>query len=168
MGITLCDFNICDPEEGRLNVWNQPFTDGDLGKTAMFHSFFPYVLEIAQSDHSRRDSSALRVIRTLSKIDRILSIYPWLRHETSIVILSEKENIPSDHAAVRLVNQKPTHRGHQNKSIPIRKSKHPIFGSILQQLHDDHRFSPDPFCSLTVLPTQSQEDYKTTALKADT
>ena len=27
-------------------------------------------------------------------------------------------------------------------------SEHPIFGSILQQLHDDHRFSPDPFCAL--------------------
>ena len=27
-------------------------------------------------------------------------------------------------------------------------SKHPIFCSLLQQLHDDHRFSPDPFCAL--------------------
>ena len=27
-------------------------------------------------------------------------------------------------------------------------SKHPILGSILQQLHDDHRFSPDPVCAL--------------------
>ena len=27
-------------------------------------------------------------------------------------------------------------------------SKHPICGSILQQLHDDHRFSTDPFCAL--------------------
>ena len=27
-------------------------------------------------------------------------------------------------------------------------SKRPIFGSILQQLHNDHRFSPDPFCAL--------------------
>ena len=26
--------------------------------------------------------------------------------------------------------------------------KHSIFGSILQQLHDDHSFSPDPFCAL--------------------
>ena len=27
-------------------------------------------------------------------------------------------------------------------------SKHPIFDSILQQLHDDPSFSPDPFCAL--------------------
>ena len=27
-GVNLGDFNICDPEEGRFNVWNQTFTDG--------------------------------------------------------------------------------------------------------------------------------------------
>ena len=36
----------------------------------MFNSFFPYVLEVAQSDHARRDATALGVIRTLSRIDR--------------------------------------------------------------------------------------------------
>ena len=40
VGIILGDFNICDPEEGRFNVWNRTFTDGDAGKTALFHSFF--------------------------------------------------------------------------------------------------------------------------------
>ena len=59
VGIIWGDFNICDPEEGRFNVWNQSFTDGDPWKTAVFHSFFPYVLEIAQSDYTRRDSSAV-------------------------------------------------------------------------------------------------------------
>ena len=34
--IILGDFNICEPEEGRFNVW----TDGDPRKTALFHSFF--------------------------------------------------------------------------------------------------------------------------------
>ena len=42
----------------------------DPGKTAVFHSFFPHVLEVAQSDYTRRDSTALGVIRTLSTIDR--------------------------------------------------------------------------------------------------
>ena len=59
-----------------------------------------------------------------------------------------KKTIPSDHAAVRLVIQKPTHRGHQNQRIPSWMSKHPIFCSIVQQLHDGHRFSNDPFCAL--------------------
>ena len=87
VGIILGDFNICDPEEGRFNVWNQSFTDGDLGKTAVFHSFFPHVLEVAQLDYTRRDATALGAIRTLSRIDRIFIIYPWLNHEISIVIL---------------------------------------------------------------------------------
>ena len=60
---------------------------GDPGKTAVFHSFFPYVLEIAQSDYTRRDSSALGVIRTLSRTDRFLSIYPWPKHVISIALL---------------------------------------------------------------------------------
>ena len=57
----------------------------------------------------------------------------------------EKETIPSDHAAVHLVIQKPTNRGHQSKRHPSWMSKHPIFCSILQQRHDDHRCSTDHF-----------------------
>ena len=56
VGMIWGDFNICDPA----------FTDGDPRKTATFHSFFPHVVEIAQSDYTRRDSSALGIIRTLS------------------------------------------------------------------------------------------------------
>ena len=52
-------------------MWNQTVTDGDAGKIALFHSFFPPVLEIAQPDDTRRDSTALAIIRTLSSIDRI-------------------------------------------------------------------------------------------------
>ena len=53
-----------------------------------------------------------------------------------------KQTIPSDHAAVRLVIQKPTHRGHQSKRIPSWMSKHLVFGSILKRLHDDHLILP--------------------------
>ena len=82
-----------------------------------------------------------------------LSIYPWLKHEIPIALLmslrtSGRTAYLSDHAAVRLVIQKPTHRGHQSKRIPSWMSKHPIFCSILRQLHDDHIFSTDPFCAL--------------------
>ena len=59
LGIILGDFNICDLEEGRFNVWNQSFTDGDPGKTAVFHPFFPHVLEIALPDHTRRTTQPL-------------------------------------------------------------------------------------------------------------
>ena len=80
MGIILGDFNICDPEEGRFNVWNQIFTDGDPGKNAVFHSFFPHVLEVAQSDYNRRDATALASIVSLS-------IYLWLKHVISVALL---------------------------------------------------------------------------------
>ena len=63
------DFSICEPEKGRFNVWNQTFTDGDTGNAALFHSFFPRVLEIAQPDYTGRDSSVNELIRTLSRID---------------------------------------------------------------------------------------------------
>ena len=82
VGIILGDFNICDPEEERFNVWNQTFTDGDPRKTAV------HVLQIAPPDHTRRDATALGIIRTLSRIDRIfLSIYLWRKHEMFIVSL---------------------------------------------------------------------------------
>ena len=38
VGTIMGDFNFCEPEEGRFNVWNQTFTDGDTGKAALFHS----------------------------------------------------------------------------------------------------------------------------------
>ena len=39
VGIILGNFSFCVLEEGRFNVWNQTVTDGDPGKTAIFHSF---------------------------------------------------------------------------------------------------------------------------------
>ena len=66
---------------------------------------------------------------------------------THVVENLGKKTIPSDHAEVRIVIHKPTNRGHESKRIPSWMSKHPIFCSILQQLHDDHSFSPDPFCA---------------------
>ena len=59
-----------------------------------------------------------------------------------------KRSIPSDHAGVCMVSQKPTIRGHQGKRIPIWMSKHPGFCSILQWLHDGHQYSADPFGAL--------------------
>ena len=107
VGIILGDFNICDPEEGRFNVWNQTFTDGDPGKTAVFHSFFPHILEVAQSDYTRRDATALGVIRTLSRIDRIFINLPMagardFRCSSHVFENLGKGTVPSDdHAAVR-------------------------------------------------------------------
>ena len=70
---------FCGPEDGRFHVWKK---DGSMSGTRhspmatrerlqCFIPFFPHVLEIAQLDYTRRDSSALGIIRTLSRIDRI-------------------------------------------------------------------------------------------------
>ena len=119
----------------------------------MFHSLFPHVLEIAQPDYTRRDSTALGIIRTLSRIGRIFINLPIAeaQHFHCYSHVFEKMGnwtIPSDHAAGRLVIQKPTTRGHQSKRIPRWMSKHPVCCFILNRLHDNHRFSADPFGAL--------------------
>ena len=55
---------------------------------------------------------------------------------------------PSDHAAVRVVVQKPTNRGHQGNRTPSWMSKHPVFLFYSETVHDDHRFSADPLGAL--------------------
>ena len=104
------DFNMCEPEEGRFNVWNQTFTEGDMGKAAFFHSLFPGVLEIAQPDFPRRDSSVNGVFRTLTRIDRAFINLSMAEardfHCYSHVFVNlGKRTRPSDHAAARVVNQ---------------------------------------------------------------
>ena len=131
VGIVMGDFNICEQEEGRFNVWNQTFTDSDTGKAALFHSLFPHVLEIAQPDYTW-DSSVIGIIRTLSRIARILINVPMAEardfHCYSHVFENlVKRSIPSDHAGVRMDIQKPTIRGQQGKRIPSWMSKHPVF-----------------------------------------
>ena len=142
VGIILGDYNTCEPEERRFNVWNQT--------TAMFHSFFSHVLEIVQPDCTRRDSTALGIVRTLSRIDRIFINLPMAEardfHCYSHVFENlENRTIPSDHAAVRLVIQKPTNRGIRANAFQAGCPKHPVFCSILKRLHDNHRYSADPF-----------------------
>ena len=134
VGIILGDFNICDPEEGRFNVWNQTFTDGDPAKTAEFHSFFPYVPEVAQSDYTRRDATVLGVTRTLSRIDRFSINLPMaeardFRCSSHVFEDFGKKTFPSDHAAARLVIQKPTNRRHHTKRFPNWMSK--LFFGVL-------------------------------------
>ena len=132
VGIVAWDFNLCEPEAGRFNVWNQSFSEGDTGKSALFHSFFPRVLEIAQPDFTRRDATADGTFRTLSRIDRAFINLRMAEardfHCYSPVLENlGKRSIPSDHAAVRDVLQKPTTRSHQGKRIPSWMSKHPVF-----------------------------------------
>ena len=94
------------------------------GKTALFHSLFPRVFEKAQPDYSRRDSTALGIIRTLSSIDRIFLIVLVAEtrdfHCYSHVFENLGESDHSEWSRIRLVIQKPSNRRHVSKRIPSR------------------------------------------------
>ena len=90
--------NICEPEQGRFNVLNQTFMDGDAGKTAVFSCFFSHVFEIAQLDFTRKDVTVNGVIRTCPELTGYLLIFLWLRHVIFIGILMSSKilvNVPS-------------------------------------------------------------------------
>ena len=106
IGVIMGDFNFREPEERRLNVWNQTFTDGDTEEAASFHSLFPNVLEIAQPSSARRAYSINMVIRTLSTVDRASINLPMAEARDFHCYSHVPENIgqrsiPSYHAAVR-------------------------------------------------------------------
>ena len=63
------DFNICEPQEGRFNIWNQTFTDGDTGKAALF-LFSSRSGKLPSLITQGETPSVNGVLRTLSRIDR--------------------------------------------------------------------------------------------------
>ena len=131
-GIIISDFNICEPEEGRLNVTNQTFTDGDAGRTALFRTFFSYALETAQPNFTRRDAAADGTIRTLSRIDRAFINVPMaeardFRCHSHVTDNFGERSIPSDHVAIRIDTQKPQDHCGTSGQVPPWMSKHPFF-----------------------------------------
>ena len=80
-----------------------------------------------------------------------LSIYPWLKHVTSIALLM---SLRTSNYSERPRCSTPRHPETYKSRTPEQtysqldvQASH-FFCSSLQQLHDDHRFSPDPFCAL--------------------
>ena len=166
--------NVCEPEEGRFNVLEPNLHRRWHGKGRFFLSLFHISSEIAQPDYTRRDSTALGVIRTLSRIDRIFTNLPMAAardfHCYSHVFENlANRSISSDHAAVRLVSNKTRNREQHGKRIPSWMSKHPVFCSILKRLHDDHRYSPEPFGALpefkTILEKAKKQTIRELSLK---
>ena len=153
VGIILGDFNNCDPEAGRFYVWNQTFTDGDPRKAAIFHSFFHTSLRLLNLITQGGTPQPLGLHALFQGlivffINLLVAAARDFHCKSNVFENLGNRTIPSDHAAVRLAIQKPTNRGHQSKRIPSWISKHPVFCSLLQRLHDDHRFSSDPFGAL--------------------
>ena len=136
-------FDICGPEEGKFNVVNRSFTDGDTGTVALFHSLFRQVFQIAQTDCTRLDSVADGTNCTKFKIDRAFISLAEAAARDFHCYAHVFENlggrsIPSDLAAVRVVMQKL-----EGKRIPIWMTKHPVFcyilKHILKQISGDHQ-----------------------------
>ena len=77
--------------------------------------FIPHVFEIAQADFTRRDSTDDGTLRTLSRIHRAfinlsMAEAPNFHCCSHVFENLGERSIPSDHAAVRVVIQKPTIR----------------------------------------------------------
>ena len=124
-----------------------------MGKLLFFIIYFLESSKLPNLITLGETPSSLGLYARYQGLIELLSIFLWLRRATSIAAPMflrtwEKRSIPSDHAAVRVVIQRPTVRGHQGKRIPSWMSEHPVFCFILKRLHDDHRYSADPFGAL--------------------
>ena len=111
------------------------------GKGCQVPHVLPHVLEVAQYDYTRRDATALGVIRTLSMIDCIFFIYLWLRHVISAARLMLLRTLARK--LFRVITQQcaSSSRNLQidtpEQTYSSLMSKDPFFCSMLQQLHDD-------------------------------
>ena len=111
------------PRKGDSTSGIKPLQKGDAVKTALFRSYFPHALEIAQPNFTRKDTAADGTLRILSRIDRavINVLVAEARDFHCYSHVSDnlgQRSIPSDHVAVRIVVQKPTNRCDQVKRIP--------------------------------------------------
>ena len=114
---------------------------------------FPTSLRLHNLTTQEETLQSLESFALCQGFDRFYNISPMAEardvHCCSHVVENfGKKTIPSDHAAVRFIIQKPANRRHQSKHFPSWMSQHSTFGPMVQQLHDDHRFSLDPLCAL--------------------
>ena len=69
------------------------------GKGCFVSFYFPYVLEIAQPDYTRRDTSVIGIIRTLSRIVRIFfSRLVAEARDFSLLFPRLRESVEPDHS----------------------------------------------------------------------
>ena len=143
IGMIMGDFKIFEPKEGRFNVWNQTFTEGDMEKRLSFILYFLAFLKLLKLITPGEIPQSMVLYARYQRLMELLSLFLWLRRATSIATPMffenlRKRSIPSDHAAVRVVIEKPTIRGHNGKCIPSWMPKHPVFCFILKQINDLH------------------------------
>ena len=72
-------------------------------------------------------------------------MYLWLKRVTFTVTHTSARILGSGPFRAITLIRTPVKQRQQGRHIPGWMSKHPVFCSILKQLHDDHRYSEDPF-----------------------
>ena len=137
VGVILGDVNICDPEPDIHRWWPE--------KDCHVPLIFPHVLDMAQPDYTRRDSTALGIIRTCRELIVFFSIYLWLKHVmfTVPLVFSRTWEIEP----FRVITQQ---YASSFKSQQIEDTRLNVFPAgcpnisfsvpFVQRLHDDHRF----------------------------
>ena len=73
-----------------------------------------------------------------------------------------ERSTPSDHVAVRIVEQKSTIRCDQAKRIPSWMSKQHVFCSILKRISEGHHYPGHPFAALADFKVVLEEAGKQT------
>ena len=87
VGVITGDVNICEPVEGRFNVWNQIFTDGDAGRplfSVPFSLMSSKSLSLTLQGEIQEPTVQYAHCPGLTEH---LSISLWLKHATSTAIL---------------------------------------------------------------------------------
>ena len=82
VGLITGDLNMCEPEEGRFNVWNQSFSEGDTERPL---SSTPFFLMSSKSLSLTSQGETLQLTVLFAHCPGLigpLSISPWLKHET--------------------------------------------------------------------------------------
>ena len=112
------------------------FSGGDPGRASVFRAILPQVLEIAQSNYTRKDVPIDGGIRTLSRIGRAF---------INILVVGAREFrcgahtvdglgdrlLPDDHTASRTAIQEPASGAQELATIQAWLSKHAVFCSAL-------------------------------------
>ena len=105
VGIISGDFNICGPEEGRFNVWNQSFT-----RQRCFILFFS-TLNLTTRGRTPLSLGSYALYQGLMAFLSILTEARDFHCYSHVFENLGNWTIPSDHAAARLVIQKANQSG---------------------------------------------------------
>ena len=81
LGVTIRDFNMCEPEKGRFYLVTQIFSEGDPGRTATLWTLFPLVFGLSQPELLHKKKVFVDgIILCLSRIDRSITSL-WRKQE---------------------------------------------------------------------------------------